>query len=318
MRARASASAARPSPKLGGGDGNGGGSQIPGGRALAQQPFAPGECGALRLERRSEPGQLAFTLGEARLQPAQLALAVVGSARQRRGVELLRRNAEYCRARLDVACATLELLVLSLELDATGGELALDEMHGLFPLLEPDAFGRRQLAFARALLQAAVRARKLDLELALPRAHAVGLGLELGCADGELPSSRVEQLRALERRALARREGVVGDGGSAALPFRLLAGLESSLEIGELTLARGDRVRALAERPLQLVELGARAVPLPVPTVRQLACESQQPFALEPGGGVGGRVGGRRRVVRRPPVEALLPAVHRHLSDSTQ
>src|SRR5437773_1538789 len=76
-------------------------------------------------------------------------------------------------------------------------------------------------------------------------------------------SPRVESLGAFERGALPRDDGLERDGVSLLLParFRRLAGAEPALELRELALARGDRLRALAQGLLQLLDLG---VALPV------------------------------------------------------
>lgn len=199
----------------------------------------------------------------------------------------------------------VELGPLALELDPGRGELLLDPACLERTLLQPLPFGGCEPLLGLGL--AAHRRRRLELPRKLPLAlyDCFGLGLERCLPLPQLPLAGVEGLRPLERGPLA-----CGD----CLARSRVSGLASRwrrrgsvLQLGELPLAGGDRLRALSQRGLQRVELGAIALLLGVPLGRELACQAQQLLAVE----VDARlVSLRIRRPRRPAVEAFLPAVY--------
>jgi hypothetical protein len=113
------------------------------------------------------------------------------------------------------------------------------------------------------------------------------------------------------RRELTRGERPGGEGvtlsaalGETAADAR--RALEAALQIGELALARGDGLGALAQRPLQELELGVALRLGRLPALRELAGEPQQLGAVE----VGPRLLTAVWPARSPFVEAFFPAIH--------
>lgn len=155
-----------------------------------------------------------------------------------------------------------------------------------------------------------MRAGKRRLELLLALGELRRLGFELCVPRLQLPLARVERLRPLERSTLARDERVAGSRLLAVLPALLLHGLaavEPALKLGELAFARRNRLGALAERLLQLFELGPRLLLVRMPLLGELAGKTKQRRLVPVNAGVLGRAAA---AARRPAVEALFPAVY--------
>jgi len=198
-----------------------------------------------------------------------------------------------------------------LECDPAGGELLLDPARLLLALVEALAFGCCKLQLRLRATTVVPRARELRLELGLAGGDPSSLRSERGLALLERALPGVECLGPVERGALAGDERIARTRALAALAARLrvAAGVRAPLQIRKLTLPRCHRLGAVAERLLQLLELGARVLALGVPLLGELAGEAQErlPVQVHLDPGIV-----RRRCLgsRRPAVEPLLPAVY--------
>jgi hypothetical protein len=212
--------------------------------------------------------------------------------------------------RLDRPGASLERTGFGLELDPPGSELLLDPPRLLLPFVEARALGGRKLPFRLRGAALRVRAGERSLELLLALGELRRLGFELCVPRLQLPLARVEGLPPLERSTLACDERVARGGLLAVLPPLLLHGLaavEPALKLGELAFARRHRFGALAERLLQLLELGPRLLLVRMPLLCELAREAKQRRLVPVDAGDLGRAAAG---TRRPAVEALFPAVY--------
>lgn len=151
-----------------------------------------------------------------------------------------------------------------------------------------------------------MRAGERCIELLLALGELRRLGLELCVPRLQLPLARVERLRPLERSTLACDERVACSGLLATV-LAGLAAVEPALKLGELAFARRHRFGALAERPLQLFDLGPRLLLVRMPLLGELAREAEQRRFVPVDAGVLRRA---TAATRRPAVEALFPAVY--------
>jgi len=190
------------------------------------------------------------------------------------------------------------------------GELLLDCPRGALALVEQLPLGCRELTLGGRLRGAGLRLGEPCSQLVLAFGDAGLLGREPRGLRGELALARFERLRALECSPLAGRDSL-----GAAARLLLLGGLrrpaavEAALELCELALARGDRLGALAQRLLQLFELGARLRVAGAALLRQLAGQPEQLGSVEVDIDVG-VVRSAAATPRRPGVEAFFPAVY--------
>src|SRR3954452_19925594 len=186
------------------------------------------------------------------------------------GVDLLVRD-----LRVELAEAPVELALLALERDPRCGQLLLDLVDRAVARLEAVALRLRDLPFGVGLRQLCFCRRELCLELALPRGDALGFRGELCSLSRSRLFSRLrcalalgEGLRSLECGPFACGEGLLVDlvaPVSALRPeivqprtHRWASRFEASLQLGKLALARGDRLRPLSERLLELLDLRLR------------------------------------------------------------
>ena len=147
--------------------------------------------------------------------------------------------------------------------------------------------------------------RRLELPLSLGETRCARL--ELGLARLQLLLPGLERLRPLECSSLAGDERIAG-GGRLALLLGGLAGVEAALQLHELALARRHRLRPLAERLLQLLELGVCLLVVRMPLVGELTRQAEERRLVGVDAGVVGDAAAA--AARRPAVEALFPAVY--------
>jgi hypothetical protein len=187
---------------------------------------------------------------------------------------------ERASPRFDLSGSGLEPFALLLELDPAGGELLLDAACLLRPFLEFRALGARKLAFRQRVAHVRLRQRELGGQLALALLDPLDLAFELGGAIVELTLTRFERLCSIECGSLAGDEGI----RVSRLRLLLLARFsltEARLELGELALARRDRLGTLAQRLLQAPQLGAGVLLLGLPLLREFACQAEQRLPIE-------------------------------------
>ena len=284
--------------------------------------LARGECPLAVVGRRASVREHAVALAERVLLLLQLPLARgecrLPLVRRRRARVELRR----ARIAVELALPMLDARLPRVELGGTRIELA-DAGRGLLvdllvPAPEAGAGWRvAELPLAdvelplarrdrggtlRELVRARVRHRRTLVVLAARSVVAAPV-LELALTLSQLPLVRADRRRTL--RELARlhvdRLLVVLAPPREALPRRVaaLARVELVLANGQLALAHRDELRALAQRLLQLLDLGTGLGTLRLPPLGELPREPQQLLAVD----------FRERVLAAPRVEALLPAV---------
>lgn len=151
-----------------------------------------------------------------------------------------------------------------------------------------------------------MRTGERRLELLFAFGEMRRFGFERRVPRLQLPFARLERLRPLERSTLARNDRVACSGLLASV-LAGLAAVEPALKLGELALARRYRFGPLAERLLQLFELGPRLLLVRMPLLGELAREAKERRPVAVDAGVLGRAAA---ATRRPAVEALFPAVY--------
>ena len=201
----------------------------------------------------------------------------------------------------------LERALLGLELDPAGGELLLDPACLLLPLLEPRALGGCELPLRLRLAALRLRPGERRLELPLSLGETRCARFELRLARLELPLTGLERLQPLECSSLTGDERIAG-GGRLALLLCGLAGVEAALQLHQLALAGRHRLRPLAERLLQLLELGVCLLVVRMPLVGKLTREAEERRLVGVDAGVVGDAA--PAAARRPAVEPLFPAVY--------